>query len=104
MCDLSIQSIQSEKNAVTTFFFLRQRPTPAPICCECLGTERANQQGEPEELISDPSCGTSVHPKCRVYSAELVAHFKSVGWTCDDCKVCLVCAKTQTKVGPPFNL
>merc|ERR1712061_804551 len=40
--------------------------------------------------------GNSVHPSCRVYSADLVHHFEKEGWTCDDCKVCLVCGESQT--------
>ena len=30
------------------------------------------------------------------YSADLVHHFEKEGWTCDDCKVCLVCGESQT--------
>ena len=40
-------------------------------------------------------CGNSVHPSCRVYSADLVRHFVRHGWTCDDCKTCLVCGEAQ---------
>lgn len=73
--------------------FFPQRPQPRPICCECLGT------GTPSEsLISCYGCGASVHPSCRVYSADLAQHFQRHGWTCDDCKVCIVCAKTQKNV------
>ena len=31
-------------------------------------------------------------------SADLVHHFEKEGWTCDDCKVCLVCGESQTNV------
>ena len=75
--------------------FRFQRLNPTPICCECLGTTAANQAGEPEKLISCFGCGTSVHPSCRVYSKELIKHFEDVGWTCDECKTCLVCSETQ---------
>ena len=74
---------------------LFQRPTPRPICCECLGTEARNNSGEREALISCFGCGNSVHPSCRVYSADLVKHFVRHGWTCDDCKTCLVCGEAQ---------
>ena len=40
-------------------------------------------------------CGNSVHPSCRVYSADLVRHFVRHGWTCDDCKTCIVCGEAQ---------
>ena len=43
-------------------------------------------------------CGNSVHPSCRVYSADLKAHFQKEGWTCDDCKTCIVCNESQTNV------
>ena len=36
-----------------------------------------------------------MHPSCRVYSADLVRHFVRHGWTCDDCKTCLVCGEAQ---------
>ncbi|XP_059098251.1 histone acetyltransferase KAT6A-like isoform X2 [Tigriopus californicus] len=71
------------------------RPTPLPICCECLGTETGNPNGEHESLISCHGCGTSVHPSCRVYSNDLVLHFQENGWVCDECKNCLVCGLTQ---------
>ncbi len=70
-----------------------QRQIPAPICCECLGSEKSNQQDEPEPLISDPVCGKSVHPKCRVYSQELVAHFE-VSLVC----ACLPACPTKTSL------
>merc|ERR1711997_68305 len=73
-----------------------RRPTPLPICVECLGTDKCNPVGEEEPLISCYGCGNSVHPSCRVYSADLVHHFEKEGWTCDDCKVCLVCGESQT--------
>ena len=63
---------------------------------ECLGTDKCNPVGEEEPLISCYGCGNSVHPSCRVYSADLVHHFQKEGWTCDDCKVCLVCGESQT--------
>ena len=80
------------------FFLPFQRPQPQPICCECLGTKSSNPSGDPESLISCYGCGTSVHPSCRVYSRDLVEHFTEHGWTCDDCKTCLVCGETQKNV------
>ena len=77
---------------------LFQRPNPVPICCECLGPHTCNPAGEAESLISCFGCGTSVHPSCRVYSRDLVDHFNEQGWTCDDCKTCLVCGETQKNV------
>ena len=52
--------------------------------------------GKEEALISCYGCGNSVHPSCRVYSADLVQHFEKEGWTCDDCKTCIVCSESQT--------
>ncbi len=77
-------------------FICLQRPAPLPICVECLGTEKCNPLGKEEPLISCYGCGNSVHPSCRVYSADLVQHFQKVGWTCDDCKTCIVCSESQT--------
>ncbi len=31
-----------------------------------------------------------------MYSSDLVAHFQKEGWTCDDCKTCIVCSESQT--------
>ncbi|CAB4057345.1 unnamed protein product [Lepeophtheirus salmonis] len=67
----------------------------APTCCECLGSASSNPSGLPESLISCHTCGTSVHPSCRVYSTSLITHFINVGWTCDECKACLVCGASQ---------
>merc|ERR1712045_206638 len=67
------------------------KPQAVPICCECLGTVGANPSGEEEHLVSCWGCGQSVHPSCRVYSNELTAYFEENGWTCDDCKPCIVC-------------
>jgi hypothetical protein len=75
-----------------------QRPTPLPICVECLGTDKCNPVGEEEPLISCYGCGNSVHPSCRVYSVDLVHKFQREGWTCDDCKCCLICGESQTNV------
>merc|ERR550519_2008795 len=74
------------------------RPQPVPICCECLGTEHCNPVGENEALVSCAGCGQSVHPSCRAYSPELVHHFEQEGWTCDDCKACVVCDENQSNV------
>ena len=82
-------------NFVYHFF---QRPTPLPICVECLGTDKCNPVGEEEPLISCYGCGNSVHPSCRVYSLDLVQKFQREGWTCDDCKCCLICGESQTNV------
>ena len=82
----------------SNFAFLLQRPAPLPICVECLGTEKLNSIGKEEALISCYGCGNSVHPSCRVYSADLVQHFQKEGWTCDDCKTCIVCSESQTNV------
>ena len=35
--------------------------------------------GKEEALISCYGCGNSVHPSCRVYSADLVQHFQKEG-------------------------
>jgi len=67
------------------------KPQAVPICCECLGTVEKNPQGETEQLVSCWGCGQSVHPSCRVYSTELTRYFEDIGWTCDDCKACIVC-------------
>ena len=87
--------------------------------------------GKEEALISCYGCGNSVHPSCRVYSADLVQHFQKegkqtadillnifsenfvklisqhfffffTGWTCDDCKTCIVCSESQTNVSVVF--
>ena len=34
----------------------------------------------------------------RVYSVDLVHKFQREGWTCDDCKCCLICGDSQTNV------
>ena len=31
-------------------------------------------------------------------------HFEKEGWTCDDCKVCLVCGESQTNVSARINV
>ena len=80
------------------FVYILQRPAPLPICVECLGTDKCNPMSKEEALISCYGCGNSVHPSCRVYSADLVQHFQKEGWTCDDCKTCIVCSESQTNV------
>jgi len=76
-------------------FFLK--PQVVPICTECLGTEACNTTGEAEALVSCWGCGQSVHPSCRVYATELVAYFEQHGWTCDDCKACIVCDQSPSE-------
>ena len=34
---------------------------------------------------------------CRVYATELVAYFEQHGWTCDDCKACIVCDQSPSE-------
>ena len=36
-------------------------------------------------------------PPCRVYASELVAYFEQHGWTCDDCKACIVCDESPSE-------
>ena len=67
-----------------------------PICTECLGTETSNPAQEPEALVSCRDCGKSVHPSCRVYTEELIRYFETEGWTCDDCKPCIVCDESPS--------
>merc|ERR1719319_955367 len=76
-------------------YFLK--PQVVPICTECLGTEACNPIGEAESLVSCWGCGQSVHPSCRVYATELVAYFEQHGWTCDDCKACIVCDESPSE-------
>merc|ERR1712106_386155 len=76
-------------------YFLK--PQVVPICTECLGTESCNPVGEAESLVSCYGCGQSVHPSCRVYSPELVHYFEQQGWTCDDCKPCIVCDESPSE-------
>jgi len=76
-------------------YFLK--PQVVPICTECLGTESCNPVGEAECLVSCYGCGQSVHPSCRVYSSELVHYFEQNGWTCDDCKACIVCDESPSE-------
>ena len=33
----------------------------------------------------------------RVYATELVAYFEQHGWTCDDCKACIVCDQSPSE-------
>jgi len=74
-----------------------KKPQVVPICTECLGTEACNTTGEAEALVSCWGCGQSVHPSCRVYATELVAYFEQHGWTCDDCKACIVCDQSPSE-------
>ena len=68
-----------------------------PICTECLGTEGCNPAGEVENLVSCHGCGQSVHPSCRVYTAELVQYYEQHGWVCDECKPCIVCDESPSE-------
>ena len=68
-----------------------------PICTECLGTEACNPAGEAESLVSCHGCGQSVHPSCRVYTPELVTYYTTHGWTCDECKPCIVCDQSPSE-------
>jgi len=74
-----------------------KKPQVVPICTECLGTESSNPVGEAESLVSCYGCGQSVHPSCRAYSPELVHYFEQHGWTCDDCKPCIVCDESPNE-------
>mgnify|MGYP001026567112 FL=1 len=61
------------------------------ICSFCLGDEKKNAQGIPEDMLDCAECGNCGHPSCLKYSAKLVAKIKTIRWQCLDCKKCIVC-------------
>ncbi|XP_052765679.1 histone acetyltransferase KAT6B-like isoform X2 [Mya arenaria] len=66
---------------------------PCPVCSFCLGDEKKNRDGDPEELLSCVDCGNSGHPSCLKFSAELTKNVKKTRWQCIECKTCFFCRK-----------
>ncbi|XP_053392728.1 histone acetyltransferase KAT6B-like isoform X5 [Mercenaria mercenaria] len=66
---------------------------PCPVCSFCLGDEKKNREGKPEELISCVDCGNSGHPSCLKFSEDLTANVKKTRWQCIECKTCFFCRK-----------
>ncbi|XP_052262827.1 histone acetyltransferase KAT6A-like isoform X2 [Dreissena polymorpha] len=66
---------------------------PCPVCSFCLGDEKKNRDGVPEELISCVDCGNSGHPSCLKFSTELTKNVKKTRWQCIECKTCFFCRK-----------
>uniref|UniRef100_A0A673MDQ2 histone acetyltransferase n=1 Tax=Sinocyclocheilus rhinocerous TaxID=307959 RepID=A0A673MDQ2_9TELE len=60
----------------------RPRADPIPICSFCLGTKESNRDKRPEELLSCADCGSSGHPSCLKFSADLTANVKALRWQC----------------------
>uniref|UniRef100_A0A671Q008 histone acetyltransferase n=1 Tax=Sinocyclocheilus anshuiensis TaxID=1608454 RepID=A0A671Q008_9TELE len=69
----------------------RPRADPIPICSFCLGTKESNREKRPEELLSCADCGSSGHPSCLKFSADLTANVKALRWQCIECKTCSSC-------------
>uniref|UniRef100_A0A672KFJ5 histone acetyltransferase n=1 Tax=Sinocyclocheilus grahami TaxID=75366 RepID=A0A672KFJ5_SINGR len=69
----------------------RPRADPIPICSFCLGTKESNRDKRPEELLSCADCGSSGHPSCLKFSADLTANVKALRWQCIECKTCSSC-------------
>ncbi|XP_059373510.1 histone acetyltransferase KAT6B-like isoform X2 [Carassius carassius] len=67
------------------------RADPIPICSFCLGTKESNRDKRPEELLSCADCGSSGHPSCLKFSADLTANVKALRWQCIECKTCSSC-------------
>ncbi|XP_066534408.1 histone acetyltransferase KAT6B isoform X2 [Hoplias malabaricus] len=67
------------------------RVDPIPICSFCLGTKESNRDKRPEELLSCADCGSSGHPSCLKFSADLTANVKALRWQCIECKTCSSC-------------
>ncbi|XP_076142509.1 histone acetyltransferase KAT6B-like isoform X2 [Alosa pseudoharengus] len=67
------------------------RADPIPICSFCLGTRESNRDKRPEHLLSCADCGSSGHPSCLKFSAELAAHVRLLPWQCIECKTCSSC-------------
>ncbi|KAM9476834.1 histone acetyltransferase KAT6B isoform 1-T2 [Clarias gariepinus] len=67
------------------------RADPIPICSFCLGTKESNRDKTPEELLSCADCGSSGHPSCLKFSADLTANVKALRWQCIECKTCSSC-------------
>ncbi|XP_039629443.1 histone acetyltransferase KAT6B isoform X2 [Polypterus senegalus] len=67
------------------------RADPIPICSFCLGTRESNREKMPEELLSCADCGSSGHPSCLKFSAELTINVKALRWQCIECKTCSAC-------------
>ncbi|TSK22676.1 Histone acetyltransferase KAT6B [Bagarius yarrelli] len=69
----------------------QSRADPIPICSFCLGTKESNRDKTPEELLSCADCGSSGHPSCLKFSANLTANVKALRWQCIECKTCSSC-------------
>ncbi|XP_076831692.1 histone acetyltransferase KAT6B [Brachyhypopomus gauderio] len=67
------------------------RADPIPICSFCLGTKESNRDKKPEELLSCADCGSSGHPSCLKFSADLTTNVKALRWQCIECKTCSSC-------------
>ncbi|XP_052007634.1 histone acetyltransferase KAT6B isoform X2 [Xyrauchen texanus] len=67
------------------------RADPIPICSFCLGTKESNRDKSPEELLSCADCGSSGHPSCLKFSADLTGNVKALRWQCIECKTCSSC-------------
>ncbi|XP_030627171.1 histone acetyltransferase KAT6B [Chanos chanos] len=67
------------------------RADPIPICSFCLGTKESNRDKRPEELLSCADCGSSGHPSCLKFSADLTLNVKALRWQCIECKTCSSC-------------
>ncbi|PAA68834.1 hypothetical protein BOX15_Mlig028083g1 [Macrostomum lignano] len=71
-----------------------RRSSPAPpllVCSFCLGDERRNRDGAPEDLIACHDCGRSGHPTCLKWSRALYLRVRRYPWLCIECKRCVVC-------------
>lgn len=63
-----------------------------PFCDFCLGTVERNRRTKlPEELISCTSCGSSGHPSCLRFSANIRSSIQKYNWQCIECKTCSTC-------------